>query len=257
MRVLRWLATAGAAAALLSPGIATANGGAYIQLDGTHFLPGDTARAEAYVYVPRAKQTLFDRGPFYAYLAPEGTAIEEGEPIPDEAIRVGSFSVERDQGKTFELAVEFTVPELPGAFYTIALCNDPCTISGFREPLTGPVSIVATAREGELLTERSELQTRLFRARHEARKAGKSIEEIEAQLGQSNEDNRSLSVMVNDLRDRLAAAETEPRRPVSSDPGRPLLDGWAAAIIATTVVAIAAGFVVRRRRPRIAMPQTP
>jgi len=159
MRTRRWIGAAmlvGATLGWLSP--ASADGGAYLDLDRTHYLPGQTARVEGYVSIPRAKQDLIERGPFYVFVVPPRTAVTEGRPIPAEAVRAGTVSIERDRGTIFEVRGSFVVPELTGRSYGLAVCNDPCTISGFREPLTGTISIVATAREGELLTEVSRLK---------------------------------------------------------------------------------------------------
>lgn len=255
MRASRWLSLVAAGGVLLLPGPALANGGAYISLDGTHFLPGETVTAEAYVSVPRARQGLLDRGPFHAYVIPVDVAIREGRPIPAEAVDVGTFSVERTRGTSFELEAEFTTPELPSAFYTVAMCNDPCTISGFREPLTGSISIVATAREGELLTDQSRLQSRMWNLRHEARKTERRLEEFETALAQSHEDTSTLSATVTDLRADLAVATTPPDvAPATRE--RPLIDGWAAALVASAFLLLAAALLVRRRRSRNAVTVT-
>ena len=52
------------------------------------------------------------------------------------------MTIEHDRGTAFALSASFTVPDPPGDSYAPGVCNDPCTISGFREPLTGGISIV-------------------------------------------------------------------------------------------------------------------
>ena len=69
-------------AVLLSPVAARADGGAYIEFDRTHYLPGETATGEAYVYLEKQHQGLLDRGPFYAYLLTDGVFVRRGHPIP-------------------------------------------------------------------------------------------------------------------------------------------------------------------------------
>src|SRR5712691_1452334 len=153
MRAFRWIIVATVVGATLAvPTEAVADGGAYIAFDKTHYLPGDTAVGEAYVYLLKKQQGLLDRGPFFAYLLPRGATISKGNPIPNGAIRLGTFSIELSRPKWFELRISFTVPDVPGAFYSVGACNDPCTIPGFREPLTGLISVVRTLREGRLLT---------------------------------------------------------------------------------------------------------
>ena len=150
MRRRRWIGAAMLVGATLAgTSAASADGGAYLDLDRTHYLPGQTARAEGYVSIPRAKQGLVERGPFYVFVVPGRPAVTEGRPIPADAVRVATVSIQRDRGTTFELHASFVVPDLAGRSYELRVCNDPCTISGFREPLTGTISIVATAREGE------------------------------------------------------------------------------------------------------------
>ena len=53
---------------VMNPVAARADGGAYMEFDRTHYLPGDVATAEAYVYLLKPQQGRLDRGPFYAYL---------------------------------------------------------------------------------------------------------------------------------------------------------------------------------------------
>lgn len=255
MRASRWLSLVAAGGVLLLPGPVLANGGAYISLDGTHFLPGEAVTAEGYVNVPRAKQGLLERGPFYAYLIPEEVAIREGRPIPEGAVNVGAFSIHRERGTSFELEVEFTTPELTADFYTIAMCNDPCTISGFREPLTGSISIVATAREGELLTTQWRLESRIYNLRHDVGKGERRLEELGAELARSREEGAALSATVMELQTDFAAADTPPG-PVSAAVERPLIGDWAAAIVAAAVLLLLAALLVRRRRPRNAIAGT-
>jgi len=181
MRRRRWIGAAILVGATLGgPSIARADGGAYLDPDRTHYLPGQTAHAETYVDVPRAKQHLLERGPFYLFVVPEGVTVVEGRPIPSEAVRVATISIERDRRTAFELRASFVVPELASRFYALAVCNDPCTISGFREPLTGPISIVATTREGELLTEVGRLNNRVWSLHRQVRKAERLDEERRA-----------------------------------------------------------------------------
>ena len=253
MRAFRWLTVTTMVGALLAmPVTAGADGGSYVELDRTHYLPGETAVGIAYVFVPEAKQDLFERGPFYAFLAPNGETIREDRPVPDGVIRVGTFSIEHEKGKSFELRVSFTVPDLPGAFYSMSFCNDPCTISGFREPLTGVVSIVRTAREGHLLTEQSRLDSRIFGLRSQLRKAERGGEELRAQLFASEAERRRLSTELGRLEDELTA------RAVSSEE-RSAIDGWVAGGLALllALLSLAGAFAIRRcRRAKFVVPDT-
>jgi hypothetical protein len=244
MRAFRWLTVTTMVGALLAmPVTAGADGGSYVELDRTHYLPGETAVGIAYVFVPERKQVLFERGPFYAFLEPNVDMVREDLPLPDGVIRVGTFSIEHENGKSFELRVSFTVPDLPGAFYSIAFCNDPCTISGFREPLTGVVSIVRTAREGHLLTEQSRLDSRIFGLRHQLRKAERAGEELRAQLFASEAERQRLSSELSRLEDEHTAPTASP------ETGSPI-DGWVAGGLAflLALLSLAGAFAIRRRR---------
>lgn len=248
MRELRWIVMVAVVAAVLAiPTGAAANGGAYIEFDRTHYLPGETAVGRAYVFLPREKQGLLERGPFYAFVLPNGISIREGRPIPGGAIRVGTFSVEPEKSKLFELSVSFTVPELSGDFYSVAVCNDPCTVLGFREPLSGLISVVATAREGQLLTEQSRLRARIYGLRRDVRKAGRKGEEVQAGLDASEQERSRLAGEVNrldvELADAIAVAPAEEPAP------RPLIDVWGATGIVIALLGLAGAIAIRRRRP--------
>ena len=242
MRVRRWIGAAMLAGATLAwPSAAWADGGAYLDLDRTHYLPGQTARAEGYVSIPRAKRFLVERGPFYVFVVPERTAVIEGRPIPADAVRVGTVSIERDRGSTFELHASFIVPELASRSYGLRVCNDPCTISGFREPLSGAISIVATAREGELLTDISGLNGRIWSLRRQVHKAERASEETRALLTDAEIARSALASRVREL------GSIGQQAPPTAAP-RPLLPGWSAIVLALGLIALALAVVHRRRR---------
>ena len=149
---------------LVSPPGAAANGGAYLEFDRTYYVAGDEGHGVTYVSIPSRKAHLLDEGPFYVFVLPRGTALREGSPIPPGAVRLGTVSV-IEEDESYELETDFTVPDLAPGWYEIGVCNDPCTISGFRESLGGSLSIVETRREAELLTTNGRLHSRLFGAR--------------------------------------------------------------------------------------------
>jgi hypothetical protein len=241
MRTRRWIGAAMVVGATLgAPSVAWADGGAYLELDRTHYLPGQTARAQAYVSIPRPKQGLVERGPFFVFIVPKSTAVTEGRPIPANAARVGTASIEREDGKTFGLRASFVVPDLPGAFYPLAVCNDPCTISGFREPLTGEISIVQTPREGELLTDLYRQQNQTWMARRQVRKAERANLELRSGLLDAEVARSELAIRVRELEAAAASAIPSGRRPLVS-PGATLL-------LAGGLFAVALALVTRRRR---------
>jgi LPXTG-motif cell wall-anchored protein len=243
MRRGRWIGAAMLVGATLGgPSVAWADGGAYLDLDRTHYLPGQTAHAEGYVYVPRAKQHLFERGPFYLYVTQERNPLIEGRPIPERAVRVGTVSIDREGGKEFELSASFVVPQLDGESYALAVCNEPCTISGFRESLTGTISIIATAREGELLNRVDLLKRQAWNLRRQVRRSERADEELRAQLGLAEVARSELAIRVRELEAAAARATPSGRRPLEST--------WVALTLAGGLFAAALALVVWRRRRR-------
>jgi len=243
MRARTAIVVASALAAIgLMPSVASANGGAYIEFKGTHHLPGEQVTGELYVSIPQKRLDLLDRGPFYAYLLPGNTSIEQGRPLPVGAIRVGTFVVEK-AGTESELSVSFTVPDIEGDFYQVGLCNDPCTVSGFGETVGGSVSIVATAREAKLLTDNGTLRSQLSDVKRDLRKTERSAEDqgavTSAELAQSESSRRALTSRVRTLEHDLTVAEKAASRPV--------IDPWVGAAVAVALVAVAWALAWRRR----------
>lgn len=235
---------------LVTPTNATANGGSYLEFDQTHYLPGDPGVAISYVSVPRMKASLFDRGPFYLFAVPEGM-LREGRPIPVGAIRLAMFTVHDEKDDSYELRAEFTAPQLASGYYFMGLCNDPCTIAGFREPLYGSISIVATRREGDLLTQNGTLRGKLFGVRREARRAERRLERVQGELANQltfgASEREELSAKVERLDTQLAAAHARADRS-----SRTPFDPWVVgAILLVTIIAAVLAFRRRRMVPAI------
>ncbi len=270
MRAWRGLAVGLTLGALLAvPAGAAADGGAYIDFSGgtgsgqggTHFLPGDPVSGLAYVSVPRAHQSLLDRGPFYVYLVPGRGWIQEGKPLPPGTTRLGTATISHDSGAVFAIETDFTVPGLPGAYYTIQICNEPCTISGFRETLSGQISIVQTEREAELLNAEAKLHAKNWSLQRKLRKAGKEIEELSAGLEQSQASAPDATTGEAPVREPSPSGGAAAGRASTDAAGRPIVDGWAlvtlglAFLVALTAVTLALVFT-RRHAPRIVVPDT-
>ncbi|MEX2406864.1 MAG: hypothetical protein WD834_05955, partial [Actinomycetota bacterium] len=249
MRARRWIVVGFVLGACLAlPLEAAADGGAFIEFrggsgsggGGTHFLPGDVAAGTGYVYVPERWQDLLDRGPFYVFVVTQGF-IREGRPLPPGAMRVGTATIEHDSRTSFLIHMSFTVPDLPGDYYNVQICNDPCTISGFREPLTGTMSIVQTSREAQLLNQQQKLWGENWSLERQVRKANKANGELTAGLEQSNRSNIELTAEIGRLEGALdGATNAVPAAGTSSvDKGRPLVDAWALlAIVVALLVAL-------------------
>jgi hypothetical protein len=235
---------------------AVADGGAYIEFrgprPGSHFLPGDDASGTAFVAIPERHEELLDRGPFYVYLVPGNKWIQEGKALPEGVIRLAAATIERDSGTTFEISTSFTVPDVPGEYYTIQFCNEPCTISGFRESLSGQISIVQTLREGSLLNEQQRLYGKNWHLRRQVRKANKAIEDLQVIIDAAGSERDDLVRQIKVLEAESARAE---------EIARPLAEGWALVAIAiaflVSLVAVTLGIVFsRRHRPTLVVPDT-
>ena len=260
MRVRLGLVALLAIALVMPAQTAMADGGAYIEFrgprPGSHFLPGDDASGTAFVAIPERHQELLDRGPFYVYLVPGNRWIQEGQPLPAGVIQLDTATIEHDSRTTYRITTSFTVPDVPGDFYTVQFCNQPCTVSGFRESLSGQLSIVQTLREASLLNEQQRLYGKNWHLRRQVRKANKQAEDLQLVINSAESERNDLMRQIDDL-------ETEIARDQRSSEGnaRPLAEGWALVAIAIAVlvslVAVTLGIVFsRRHRPKLVVPDT-
>lgn len=242
-----FLAMATMGAVLSTPVGAAANGGAYLDFDRTHYLPGSGGHASTYVSVPERKESLFDRGPFHLFALPDGMRLQEGRPIPAEAVRLGTFTIEEEKG-SYELAADFTVPGIASGFYDVFLCNDPCTLMGFREPLSGSISVVATEREAALLNENTRLHGRMWGLRSQVRKAERDVKRLEGHIAFATSERGRMGAEIERLEEQLAAA----RRKVAAAADRAPYGPWTlAAVLGVVLIAAALTFRPRRRTPTI------
>ena len=247
MRYVLAVAITVGAVMVMDPVAARADGGAYMEFDRTHYLPGDVATAEAYVYLLKPQQGRLDRGPFYAYLVTTNRSFpQEGKPIPAGAIRLGTFQVEESRPKWFDLTVSFTVPDVAGDGYTVALCNDPCTVQGFKEPIIGYISIVQTAREGALLTQNQRLSNRIYALRRAGKKQEKAMAELQGQFDALDLVRSSMSSQMSAMEDRLAAATAAAS--TRESPSRPLLAPSTGIVLVLALFALAALILARKQR---------
>jgi hypothetical protein len=248
MRHVLAIAITVGAVVVMNPAAARADGGAYMEFDRTHYLPGETATAEAYVYLLPRQEGLLDRGPFYAYLVTTNRSFPRvGRPIPEGAIRLGTFEVEQSRPKWFELKVSFTVPAVSGDFYTVAMCNDPCTTQGFKEAIIGYISIVETAREGTLLTQNQRLSNHIYALRRVGKKQEKAMAELQGQFDALDLVRSSMASQMSAMEDRLAAARAAAST-TREGPSRPLLAPSTGIALVLALFALSALIVGRKQR---------
>jgi hypothetical protein len=260
MRVRLGLVALLAIVLVMSAQTATADGGAYIEFrgprPGSHFLPGDGASGTAFVAIPERHQELLDRGPFYVYLVPGNRWIQEGQPLPAGVIQLDTATIEHDSRTAYRITTGFTVPDVPGDFYTVQFCNRPCTVSGFRESLSGQFSIVQTLREASLLNEQQRLYGKNWHLRRQVRKANKQAEDLQLVISAAESERNDLMRQFGDLEAEIARDQRS-----SEENVRPLAEGWALVAIAIAVlvalVAVTLGIVFsRRHRPTLVVPDT-
>jgi hypothetical protein len=260
MRVRLGLVALLAIVLVMSAQTATADGGAYIEFrgprPGSHFLPGDGASGTAFVAIPERHQELLDRGPFYVYLVPGNRWIQEGQPLPAGVIQLDTATIEHDSRTAYRITTGFTVPDVPGDFYTVQFCNRPCTVSGFRESLSGQLSIVQTLREASLLNEQQRLYGKNWHLRRQVRKANKQAEDLQLVISAAESERNDLMRQFGDLEAEIARDQRGSEGNV-----RPLAEGWALVAIAIAVlvslVAVTLGIVFsRRHRPTLVVPDT-
>lgn len=265
MRVARWFVAATLAASVLMLATpARADGGAYISLDETYYVSGDTAHAEGYVWIPEKQRDILDRGPFYAYLIPPKSGyLSEGRPLPPGTIRVGTFHIEPFGKKEIELSITFTIPSVATGTYTMQLCNAPCTVAGFREPQTGQLTIAATATEAQLLRERDRLNDEVWSVKRKLKRAGRDAEELQTQLDDAVDERDRYALQIAELQAQGTALSTPPAvtptSPANDD--RPMIDAWALVtigggfLVVLLTIALAVVFS-RRQAPRLTVPDT-
>jgi hypothetical protein len=239
LRVLVVLVLAGSVVWGAMP--AGADGGAFIEFNRTYYIPGQTAVASAYVLIPKKKQFILDRGPFFAFAVPRWSVLQEGHPIPERAVKLGTMTIHVRNNDT-RLDVTFVMPELPGGDYTVQICNEPCTISGFREPLTGFFSIVHTARERRLLVKEQNLQGTIWSLRRKVNKADRVSEVAAQQLATMQRTRDELAAQLEQVRNELANAQADGARA-----RRSFID-LLAVIAACMALTVAAVSLVRKRR---------
>ena len=169
---------------------------------------------------------------------------------PPTAIRLGTVTVTEEDG-SYEFETNFIVPDLDPGWYEVGVCDEPCTISGFRESLGGSLSIVETRREAQLLTATDRLRGQLFGARREARRAERRLVgvegELETQLAFGSEERIELAAEIDRLETQLASARSR-----GTQAGRTPFDPWVVGAILLVTLAIAV-LAFRRRRTLPAM----
>ncbi len=186
--------------------------------------------------------------PYHLWIE-RGEDLAAGRPIPESALRVGTFVMAPD-GRSGRAA--FNLPPLPSGMYSFAVCDDPCTERGFGfgEFVQGWLTVTQTPEEARLLARVHELRGMLRSRVHGLTADVRSAERqgdrlgtrLDAALGALEESRAQVARLTH------AASRT---------PNRYVVDGTAGALIAVGLIATAAVLVRRRRRDRIVVPDSP
>lgn len=189
-----------------------------------------------------------ETGPYHLWIERD-EALAAGRPIPQSALRVGTFEMAPD-GRSGRAA--FDLPALPSGTYSIAVCDDPCTARGFGfgEYVQGWLTVTQTPEEAHLLARVHELRG-MMRSRIRGLTADvRSAERQGDRLG------TRLDATLGALEESRAQVERLTRA-ASRTPDRYVIDGAAGALIAAGLIVTAAALVRTRRRDRIVVPDSP
>jgi hypothetical protein len=107
-------------------------GGSSLGFERAEYLPGDGARATGRFF-PVEGSGWLDDGPFFVWAMEHAryNAALAGAPwpsVPAEAIRLGQLQPSGGAPTpATSFHVDFRVPDVPPGYYTLIVCNDPCT----------------------------------------------------------------------------------------------------------------------------------
>lgn len=205
------------------------------------------AHTGIYVPNPQRRERLQQEGPFYAWLS-HGDDYLDDTRLPADAIRLAPFDIEWTSSNGAPVRAHFTVPTVPSGGYSVMVCNDPCTLSGFGEFVQGWVTIVQTADEARWFRLADERKWKAHDFKKQVNRLRRDVVGLETELAAAGAELReqTLRARAAESREQVTAASSEPR---------PLVSGWAIVLLAASIVA--AAFVVRRKRePKFVVPDT-
>ena len=129
----------------------------------------------------------------------------------------------------------------------MSLCNDPCTVDGLGDIVGGWLGIAQTTNEGRLIARLDDVKRERAALNHALSEADARQRELGSRVGETAGTNERLLGRIASLDARLHTARSSPSH------ARPLIEWWAAALVALGLLAFTAAFVIRgraRRRPR-------
>jgi len=234
---------------------ANAGGRDSLEFPDDRYLVGEVATTTQWFFAGELRGAgPLDGRLYHAYLLPrsgpeEGFGMITPPTIPAGAIDLGTLDIagplERPgyKGPYGRATLTFTVPEVPTGQYSIGFCDDPCEHGYVGWLAWATITIVHTAEEGRLLASLGRMDRQAWKLRSDLRRAERASQDLQDEAAALGEDVRERTLSARAAGTRIAALEA-----VDTPAGesRPLIPGWAAGMLAATV--IAAAVIVRRPR---------
>ena len=215
---------------LVAPALA---GGSHMEWDAPAYAPGQIATGHGIFYEGCCSRGTTEDGPYFAYLVPP----DHGEipPLPKEAIIVAPLP-NTEQESPWVVDVSFTVPDVPaGRYYSVLLCNDPCT-EFLGDSMGDGFTIVSSP-------ERAEVQPMVQRLRT---KTARQIRFLRARIERLELQQRDFESVADERMDALSERVAELERAPLLEEGRSPTEPGAAALVLGALGIGAIAWVIRR-----------
>jgi hypothetical protein len=189
-------------------------------------------------------------GPYYAWFSPDHGGDDVNGLRPG-AVRLSVLEVRWTSRQFAVVHGSFVVPPSPSGRYTIEICNDPCTLSGFGQFVQGFTGVVQTSEAAHLVRQQDRLRSTLAATRRAAERSSRATA---TRLSDAEAGRASAIASVAVLTDQLDSTRRHATA-AAADP-RPVVAPWVGVMLAAAIASLAAATVIRRRRRTIVIPDT-
>jgi hypothetical protein len=227
-------------------------GGAWTTWSGP-YVPGTSLEVRTTIYAKshRFGDRLRTSGPYYAWFSPDHGRVDVSGLRPG-AVRLSVLEVRWTSSQFAVVHGSFVVPSSPSGRYTIEVCNDPCTLSGFGQFVQGFTGVVQSSEAAHLVRQQDRLRSTLAATRRAAERSSRAAA---ARLSDAEAARASAIASVAVLTDQLDSARRRAAATAATDP-RPVVAPWVGVMLAAAIASLAAATVIRRRRQAIVIPDT-